>query len=458
MSSDGATDTGLAVRLEGVGKCFQIYEQPHHRLLQGLFRSRKQFFREFWALKDFSLKIKMGDTVGIIGRNGAGKSTLLQIICGTLAQTCGSVDVNGRVAALLELGAGFNPEFTGRENVFMSGAVLGLSREEIESKFDGITAFADIGEFIEQPVKTYSSGMYVRLAFAVISHVDADVLVIDEALAVGDVFFTQKCMRFLRQFRERGTLLFVSHDTSSVINFCDEAIWLDQGAIKLAGSAKYVTESYLEGLYEANQGESIKPVQPTPQAELMVGKSSNDSDMEFRDQRLSMINNSPYRNDLKIFKFDESAASFGKGGARIVDVKLYGDEGKPLSWVVGGENVTLHIKCEAAVDIGSPIIGFYVKDKLGQILFGDNTYISYQYNPLPVKQGQGFQAEFRFRMPVLRVGDYSIGVAIADGAQDDHVQHHWVHDALMFKAESSSVCFGLFGVMMTDVRLQVSNA
>ncbi|MGB5536733.1 MAG: ATP-binding cassette domain-containing protein, partial [Thiogranum sp.] len=161
MSSDGTKDTDLAVRLEGVGKCFQIYEQPHHRLLQGLFRSRKQYFREFWALKDFSLNIKTGDTVGIIGRNGAGKSTLLQIICGTLAQTCGSVDVNGRVAALLELGAGFNPEFTGRENVFMSGAVLGLSREEIESKFDGITAFADIGEFIEQPVKTYSSGMYV---------------------------------------------------------------------------------------------------------------------------------------------------------------------------------------------------------------------------------------------------------------------------------------------------------
>jgi lipopolysaccharide transport system ATP-binding protein len=458
MSSDRTTDTDLAVRLEGVGKCFQIYEQPHHRLLQGLFRSRKQFFREFWALKDISLDIRTSDTVGIIGRNGAGKSTLLQIICGTLAQTCGSVDVNGRVAALLELGAGFNPEFTGRENVFMSGAVLGLSREEVESKFDQITTFADIGEFIEQPVKTYSSGMYVRLAFAVISHVDADVLVIDEALAVGDVFFAQKCMRFLRQFSEKGTLLFVSHDTSSVVNFCDKAIWLDQGAIKLAGSAKDVTESYLEGLYEAKQGESIKPVQPMPQAEQIVGRSSNDSDMEFRDQRLSLINSSPYRNDLKIFKFDERAASFGKGGARIVNVKLYDDEGKPLNWVVGGENVTLKIKCEAAIDIGSPIIGFYVKDKLGQILFGDNTYITYQDDPLPAKQGQSFQAEFRFRMPVLRVGDYSVSVAIADGAQDEHVQHHWVHDALMIKAQSSSVCFGLFGVMMTDIRLRVSSA
>ena len=202
----------FAIRVQGLSKYYQIYDAPKDRLKQMLVprlqriidKQPKQYFREFKALNDVSFEIKKGETVGIIGRNGSGKSTLLQIICGTLFPTSGSVQTNGRIAALLELGSGFNPEFTGRENVYMNAAVLGLSKEEVDTRFDDIVTFADIGDFIEQPVKTYSSGMMVRLAFSVIAHVDAGILVIDEALAVGDVFFQQKCMRYLRKFKKKG--------------------------------------------------------------------------------------------------------------------------------------------------------------------------------------------------------------------------------------------------------------
>jgi len=250
----------IAIKVENLSKCYQIYDQPRDRLKQfvlprlqrTLGREPKQYYQEFWALKDVSFEVKKGETVGIIGRNGSGKSTLLQILCGTLNPTGGTFTTNGRIAALLELGSGFNPEFTGRENVYMNAAVLGLSTEEVDQRFNDIAEFADIGQFIEQPVKTYSSGMMVRLAFAVIAHVDADILVIDEALAVGDAFFTQKCMRFLRGFMRNGTILFVSHDTGAVINLCHSVIWLIDGAIKAIGDCKIISEDYLASMYEGS--------------------------------------------------------------------------------------------------------------------------------------------------------------------------------------------------------------
>lgn len=216
----------VAIRVTGLGKTYKIHDAPSDRLKEMLIAPlrrrlglrKKSYSRTFKALQDVSFELRKGETTGIIGRNGSGKSTLLQIICGTLAPSEGTVEVNGRVAALLELGSGFNPDFTGRENVYMNGAILGLSEAEIDAKFDSIHAFSEIGDFIERPVKTYSSGMMVRLAFAVIAHVDADILVVDEALSVGDAFFVQKCMRFLRKFMETGTVLFVSHDTGAVIN------------------------------------------------------------------------------------------------------------------------------------------------------------------------------------------------------------------------------------------------
>ncbi len=446
----------IAIRVSNLSKCYQIYNAPRDRLKQFVMprirrvagKQQKQYFREFWALKDVSFEIKKGETVGIIGRNGSGKSTLLQMICGTLTPTSGSIQTNGRVAALLELGSGFNPEFTGRENIYMNAAVLGLSKVEVDERFEDITAFADIGDFIEQPVKTYSSGMMVRLAFAVIAHVDADILVIDEALSVGDAFFTQKCMRFLRKFMENGTVLFVSHDTGAVINFCQRAIWLNKGISKFQGEPKEVAQKYLAELYESQQGESASNT-------TEVTKSTDFPQEQPRDMRLDFINTTNLRNDIELFSFVPDSASFGKGGGNVTSVQLFDEAGKPLAWAVGGEKVKLLITCIAKENMLGPIIGFYVNDRLGQSIFGDNTLNFSKQSPLSVSAGAVFEAVFEFRMPILSVGDYSITAALAEGTQQDHVQHHWMHDALILKSHSSSVSTGLVGVPMDNIRVSI---
>lgn len=448
MSSD------IAIKVDNLSKCYQIYDSPHDRLKQFVIprfqrltlQTPKHYFHEFWALKDISFEIKRGETVGIIGRNGSGKSTLLQMICGTLTPTGGGVETSGRIAALLELGSGFNPEFTGRENVYMNGTVLGLRREEIDSRFDEIVAFADIGDFIEQPVKTYSSGMVVRLAFAVIAHVDADILVVDEALSVGDAFFVQKCMRFLREFMETGTVLFVSHDTGAVLNLCQSAILLQDGAVAAKGAPKEITERYLEKLYESQQGESV----------VQSNQSKNQSDDEeklTRDMRLDFINQTTLRNDIELFPFSPDASSFGKGGARIINVQLLDEDGNALAWVIGGERVKLAVQCTAQETLLSPIVGFQVKDRLGQVIFSDNTYLSYVHYPVNITAGGCFSACFEFDIPIMPVGDYMIAAAIAEGSVDEHIQHFWTHDALGFKVHSSSVCYGLVGIPMKRIDL-----
>lgn len=443
----------IAISVNNLGKCYEIYKTPGDRLKQFILppiqeilgiRPRK-YFNEFWAIKNVSFEIKKGETVGIIGRNGCGKSTLLQMICGTLTPTEGYVETNGRVAALLELGSGFNPEFTGRENVYLNATVLGLKREEIDDRFPAIVAFADIGEFIEQPVKTYSSGMMVRLAFAVIAHVDADILVIDEALSVGDVFFTQKCMSYLRNFMRTGTVLFVSHDTNSVKSLCNNAIWLEKGETLKSGSPKEVCELYLEAFYEEQQGVSTS-------TKLKVLRE-RENHTPVKDQRLPFVNASNLRNDLQVFKFDPSASSFGKGGAAIHSAIILDEDKNPLRWVVGGEKISLKITIDLKEHFDSPIVGFFVKDRLGQALFGDNTYLTYKENNIRFEAGQEIQAEFVFFMPLLPAGDYSITVAIANGTQDQHVQHHWIHDALQFKSEASSVASGLIGIPMIKIEM-----
>jgi lipopolysaccharide transport system ATP-binding protein len=450
-------DREPAIRVHDLSKCYLIYDRPQDRLKQSIVprlqrligKPPHKYYREFWALRDVSFEVCKGETVGIIGRNGAGKSTLLQILCGTLHPNSGAVTMTGRIAALLELGSGFNPEFSGRENVYLYASVLGLSRKEVDGRFDDIAAFADIGNFIDQPIKTYSTGMVVRLAFAVIAHVDADILVIDEALAVGDAFFVQKCMRFLRRFMEKGTILFVSHDTGSVINLCQRAIWLQGGAIRALGPPKEVAEAYLADLYEAQQGPSAVrngAAKRAPEGETSAA--------ELRDQRLAYLNHSQFRNDIELFRFDPASPSFGKGGATIVAVELRDSDGQRLGWCVGGEDVALSVRCEAHADISSPIIGFLVKDRLGQPLFGDNSYLTYMRGPVSVKAREQFEASFKFRMPILPTGDYSICVAIAEGTQMEHLQHHWMHDAVLFKSHSSSVCTGLVGIPMQHVGLR----
>lgn len=446
----------IALEVNGLSKCYHIYKTPKDRFLQFIFNKRKQYYKEFWALKELSFVIRKGETVGFIGKNGSGKSTLLQLICGTLNPSTGTIGTHGRVAALLELGSGFNPEFTGRENVYLNAEMLGLSKDEIHKRFDLIARFADIGDFIEQPVKTYSSGMYVRLAFAVIAHVDADILVIDEALAVGDAVFTQKCMRFLRQFQKTGAVLFVSHDIGALHALCQRAYWLDKGTLKMSGEPKDVSAAYLAAIYEEQQGTGTqqglkdKSTAPPP-------SSVTKSRLALRDMRLDFVNHSKFRNDIELFTFKEDADSFGKGEARIEAVRLLDQDHRALQWVVGGEPVVLEIVCRSHKELFSPIVGFFLKDRLGQPLFGDNTYLTYMTQPLSISAEIDFVATFSFSMPLLPVGDYSINVALAEGNQHEHVQHHWIHDAMTFRSVSSSITTGLIGIPMHAINLKTIN-
>ncbi|HEY5972167.1 MAG TPA: ABC transporter ATP-binding protein [Pseudoxanthomonas sp.] len=451
MSSDNATAASASrevmISASGLSKCYQIYQRPSHRLLQALVGRYKKLYDEFWALQGVDLEIRRGETLGIIGRNGSGKSTLLQLIAGTLTPTTGSVSTNGRVAALLELGSGFNPEFTGRENVQFNATILGLTPGEIAARMDRILAFAEIGGFIDQPVKNYSSGMMMRLAFSVMVHVDADVLIIDEALAVGDTFFTQKCMRFLREFKERGTLLFVSHDSAAVVGLCDRAIWLDNGKLCASGSAKDVVNQYLEAFLTAREGRALAPVPGVGEGELAQKRPR-------RDFRQPLIDRSRLRNDIDVIPFDPDAAGFGGQKARVVDVALLDEEGKQLPMIVGGETVVLEIVAEVADDFDSPIVGFYLRDRLGQLLFGDNTYISYAGHDVAVSAGRQLRAKFKFDMPRLAAGDYHFTIGIANGTQEDHSIQHWLHEALHIKSQGQGLPVGIVGLPMQEIVLE----
>lgn len=451
MSSDPSLTLGegegVAIAIVDVAKCYQIYARPHDRLRQALLpRLRRllglspgRYFTEFWALRDIGLRIHCGETVAIIGKNGSGKSTLLQVICGTLTPTGGEVAVEGRVAALLELGSGFNPEFTGRENVYLNGSVLGLTRQEVDDRFDAIVGFADIGEFIDQPVKTYSSGMYVRLAFAVIANVDADILVVDEALSVGDVFFAQKCMRFLREFQTRGTLIFVSHDSAAIVNLCKRAIWLDHGRVVMDGSASKVSQAYLARSYgmDVHAGAGLKDYEDGTEAKFDPPALETE------------------RSAMRVFRFNAPTANFGDGRAKIVSVSLHDGSGVALSSLAGGESVMLRVEAQVNSAIESPIVGFFLKDRLGQHLFGTHTYLAGGGDQRPASPGQRVRAEFAFRMPHLPDGKYTVDVALADGTYHSHVQNDWAFDALALESVSSSVSVGLIGIPYHSVLISV---
>jgi lipopolysaccharide transport system ATP-binding protein len=371
------------------------------------------------------------------------------MLAGTLTPTTGQIQVNGRVAALLELGSGFNPEFTGRENVYLNASVLGLKESEIDAKLQTILDFADIGDFVDQPVKTYSSGMTMRLAFAVIAHVNADILIVDEALSVGDAFFVQKCMRFIREFQKEGTLILVTHDTASVTSLCDKAAWLHRGKCKGQGSAKEMTESYLEATYAEQQGVTLFEKGNTD-----INQTSQPKE-KIIDQRSDFINNSNLRNDIKVFNFNKESTGFGAGGAKIISVYLLdAKSNQSLAYCVGGEEVILLVEVRALKNLNAPIIGFTLKNYLGQELFTDNTYLSYRERPWNTPAGELITARFRFQMPCLPAGDYVFAVACACGTQAEHEQHHWMHEALAFKSQSTHLAGGLIGVPMLEITLQ----
>lgn len=443
-------DAQPVISVAGLGKCYRMYEKPSHRLWQGL-TGRGTFHKDFWALRGVDVQIMRGETFGVIGKNGSGKSTFLQMVAGTLTPTEGSLRVEGRVAALLELGSGFNPEFTGRENVYLNATILGLTRGEIDKRLQSILDFADIGEFIDQPVRSYSSGMTVRLAFAVIVHVDADILIIDEALSVGDAFFSQKCMRFLRNFQKTGTLMFVSHDAAAVTNLCSRAIWLEEGTVRMMGPAQAVVESYMTQQHVVNRndlaGEKVRV-----EARLAPRYQESPSSEDFRKhdfKRMGILNR------ISLFEFDpeRTGVQFGSGLAKIEDVAFLDEQSKPLKLTGGGEIARLRITFRLLADLENLIAGFYVKDRLGQRLFGDNTHFSHLHEPISGRKGDVFHAEFKFRLPLMPQGSYMIDAAIASGSQDDHTQQHWIYDAVEFKAIDKTMRFGLVGIPMLAIQV-----
>lgn len=465
MESMAIPSDNIAISAINLGKCYLLWSNPRDRLkhslrsnLSRLFPiSSKNYHSEFWALRDISFEVRRGETLGIIGRNGSGKSTLLQILCGTLTPTRGTYETRGRISALLELGSGFNPEFTGKENVYMNASILGLSREEIDERYESIVDFADIGQFIDHPIKTYSSGMYVRLAFAVAIRVEPEILVVDEALAVGDAFFVRKCMRCMRNFQEKGTLIFVSHSTESVVNLCHRAILLDEGRIAAIGRSKEVCDFYLKAQFSKLQ--EVEAGIKDNSVESMIDHDIEENSVY--DQRLRYLNHTQFRNDIELFDFlEQPEKSWGQRKGSIVDVKLLDANSKaPLSWVVGGERIIVSILCLAHELLVSPYVGFRVHDRLGQSIFGDNTYLSLHLPllrpPISVAQGHYFRATFRFRMPVLPVGDYSITVALHEGDHRDFVQQHWINDAILFKSHTSSCLGGVIGVPIDHVDIEV---
>jgi lipopolysaccharide transport system ATP-binding protein len=323
MSSD------VAIRAEGLGKCYQIYDRPQDRLKQTLFRGRRQFYREFWALRDITLEVRKGETVGIIGRNGSGKSTLLQLLAGTLSPSSGDVRIDGRVAALLELGAGFNPDFTGRENVFMNGAILGIAHSEMKRRFDAIAHFADIGDFIDQPIKTYSSGMVVRLAFSVSINVDPEILIVDEALAVGDLAFQFKCLDRLEALTKSGTtLLFVSHSMEMVKTFCNHVVYLQAGSIRASGSPEEMAEVYMFDLRAEQQR-----------------ARGNGTALTWKEPLYS-----------------SGQAAFGTEDGRIV-VAEFADGGGQVCTIIAGEQVRIVVDTEYKSTVRNPHLSIVVQDR-----------------------------------------------------------------------------------------------
>jgi ABC-type polysaccharide/polyol phosphate transport system ATPase subunit len=405
-----------AITVENLSKNFRIYARPADRLRE-LFLRRKRH-QDFWALKEISFRVPRGSTFGIIGENGSGKSTLLQIIAGTLQPTGGNRRVEGRVAALLELGSGFNPEFSGVENVYLNGSILGLSNEEISARLPEIERFAEIGDFIHQPVKTYSSGMYVRLAFAVSINVDPEILLVDEALAVGDVFFQQRCMRKIRQMKEVGkTILLVSHDPAAVKNLCDRALWLEKGEIRDLGEPERVVSRYLAAMtqrrdpFAAANPSRPEPKTAAPESPLVV----------------TTLQNLDHR--------------WGNRKAEILGVQLLDPSGESCDSAFPGDALTLRTSIRFFEAVTQPLAGFFLRNRLGEDITGINTSI--QDQPLPAAApGQVFTLDFTMQLPLLHPGNYYFSAGISDGTHESFVVCDLVENVATLLVRKREVVYG----------------
>lgn len=400
MSSD------FSIRIQSLGKCYQIYDKPHHRLLQMLFaRFGKRYFKEFWAIRDVSFSIPRGKVIGILGKNGAGKSTLLQIICATLSPTQGDVEVNGRVAALLELGSGFNPEFTGIENIYLNGQILGLSPEEVSRKLDDILAFADIGDFVHQPVKTYSSGMFARLAFAVAVNVEPDILIVDEALSVGDAWFQHKSMARMRTLMESGcTVLFVSHSIDAVRALCDEAIWLEHGTIKMQGGVTEVTNAYMNDVFIEHNRITLQTAKHHEELESLDAQAAASPGQVDHATVAETIENATATTATI-----ETTALDGGSVLSVRTKQLRNSQGQVVEHLQQGESFALEFELDIHQSVRNISVGFLIKDQFGQELTGES-YFNIHRHSLNFSAGQ--KARFIFKSNMLLRGGQSYSVAL----------------------------------------------
>lgn len=437
------SSSDVAIRVQNLSKCYEIYAAPRDRLKQFVLpplqrlagRPSKQYFREFWAVKDVSFEVKKGETVGIIGRNGSGKSTLLQMICGTLNPTRGSIQTNGRIAALLELGSGFNPEFTGRENVYMNAAVLGLTEDEIDSHFEEIAAFADIGQFIEQPVKTYSSGMIVRLAFAVQAVIDPDIFVVDEALAVGDEKFQRKCFARLEALKSRGSsILFVSHSPASVIELCDKTLLLDYGTRLMYSPAPAAIRAYQKLIYAPIEE------QRRLSQEYRVADQSGASIENVNQEDLTAALNADPTDAFDACLVPETTIIYPVQGAEIDSIQILNTKGKVVNILQPGGSYQFVVSGRFLSNFAGVFFGIHIRSISGVVITGQR-YPEEGKFAEHIDAGKLFKISFHFRMDVLP-GVYFVGSGIWS-SQEPNCAHR-ILDAIMFRVVplSRPISFG----------------
>lgn len=442
----------FAVRARHLGKCYQSYAHPSHRLLQSIMprvnawlgREVRNYYHEHWALRDVSLSIERGQCVGIIGRNGAGKSTLLQLLCGVLAPTTGQVEVRGRIAAMLELGSGFNPEFTGRQNVFFYAALLGLSRSQVREKFEEIVAFADIGDYLDMPVHTYSTGMFMRLAFSVAYCVEPDILVVDEALAVGDARFQSKCYRKIDELIKHGaTVLLVTHSSEQVVRHCDRAIWIEDGGIRMDGDPKDVTNAYLVNLF----GYSEEIGRRQPETKLTATTTGNGFEqarpLPARVRLAGLYEARP--------GYNRDEFRYGTGDAVLVDYDLRNaSEDTDGTMLRPSDRVRLTSRVLFRRDCLHAIFGIQLRTVDGVLLFADNTRdVGGGNNYHQVEAGQTAEVTFTFSLP-LATGDYFLTLGVSEDVDGKNVPMDRRFDSIQIRVTNERHMHGI-----VDIPIQI---
>ena len=411
----------IAINVDNVSKIYRFYNKPSDRLKEALGFSKKKLYQEHYALNNVSFEVRKGETVGIIGTNGSGKSTILKIITGVLNPTQGNVSIQGRISALLELGAGFNMEYTGIENIYLNGTMMGFSEEEINAKMDDILSFADIGDFVHQPVKTYSSGMFVRLAFAVAINIDPEILIVDEALSVGDVFFQVKCYHKFEEFKKMGkTILFVSHDLGSISKYCDRVILLNKGVKEAEGKPKEIVDLYKQ-LMAQNDA-------PTDVPKTVVENNQQGMWKQY-------LNNNP--------KFQD----YGEKHGEIVDYAIIDETGKITSNIQKNTEFTIKMKVRFHKELQEPIFAFTIKDLQGTEVTGTNTM--YEDIPVgPVKAGEERVIEFKQNMN-LQGRDYMLSLGCVGFFSNKFVVYHRLYDVCDIHVISDKNTVGFYDMNST---------